>query len=170
MSSAPRHCALSLTCCPPHSYRGRKGFDIALNLLFAMAFLASTFSTLAVSERGIQAKHMQFVSGVRVATFWLSALLWDLVSFLIPTLLLLVRAAWGWDPPPACPGGLPWGPAQTSPRSMLQLRPGSRMVGCPTAHSSDSMPLYLCPPMVGRVLGWGALVTVPSGMGEGGTS
>nr|XP_036860350.1 ATP-binding cassette sub-family A member 3 isoform X1 [Manis javanica]XP_036860351.1 ATP-binding cassette sub-family A member 3 isoform X1 [Manis javanica]XP_036860355.1 ATP-binding cassette sub-family A member 3 isoform X1 [Manis javanica]XP_036860356.1 ATP-binding cassette sub-family A member 3 isoform X1 [Manis javanica] len=69
---------------------GRKGFDIALNLLFAMAFLASTFSTLAVSERGIQAKHMQFVSGVRVATFWLSALLWDLVSFLIPTLLLLV--------------------------------------------------------------------------------
>ncbi|KAK2490464.1 hypothetical protein MC885_020850 [Smutsia gigantea] len=69
---------------------GRKGFDIALNLLFAMAFLASTFSTLAVSERGIQAKHVQFVSGVRVATFWLSALLWDLVSFLVPSLLLLV--------------------------------------------------------------------------------
>ncbi|XP_046522803.1 phospholipid-transporting ATPase ABCA3 isoform X2 [Equus quagga] len=40
---------------------GRKGFDIALNLLFAMAFLASTFSILAVSERAIQAKHVQFV-------------------------------------------------------------------------------------------------------------
>nr|KAF6365702.1 hypothetical protein mPipKuh1_000030 [Pipistrellus kuhlii] len=70
--------------------RGRKGFDIALNLLFAMAFLASTFSILAVSERAVQAKHVQFVSGVHVATFWLSALLWDLISFLIPTLLLLV--------------------------------------------------------------------------------
>lgn len=69
---------------------GRKGFDIALNLLFAMAFLASTFSILAVSERAVQAKHVQFVSGVHVATFWLSALLWDLISFLIPTLLLLV--------------------------------------------------------------------------------
>ncbi|CAO2642152.1 Phospholipid-transporting ATPase ABCA3 [Lemmus lemmus] len=70
--------------------RGRKGFDIALNLLIAMAFLASTFSVLAVSERAVQAKHIQFVSGVRVATFWLSALLWDLISFLIPSLLLLV--------------------------------------------------------------------------------
>uniref|UniRef100_A0A2K5SFW9 ATP binding cassette subfamily A member 3 n=1 Tax=Cebus imitator TaxID=2715852 RepID=A0A2K5SFW9_CEBIM len=69
---------------------GRKGFDIALNLLFAMAFLASTFSILAVSERAVQAKHVQFVSGVHVATFWLSALLWDLISFLIPSLLLLV--------------------------------------------------------------------------------
>uniref|UniRef100_A0A8C2MH63 ATP-binding cassette, sub-family A member 3 n=1 Tax=Cricetulus griseus TaxID=10029 RepID=A0A8C2MH63_CRIGR len=70
--------------------RGRKGFDIALNLLIAMAFLASTFSILAVSERAVQAKHIQFVSGVHVATFWLSALLWDLISFLIPSLLLLV--------------------------------------------------------------------------------
>ncbi|XP_037363662.1 phospholipid-transporting ATPase ABCA3 [Talpa occidentalis] len=69
---------------------GRKGFDIALNLLFAMAFLASTFSILAVSERAVQAKHLQFVSGVHVATYWLSALLWDLVSFLVPSLLLLV--------------------------------------------------------------------------------
>ncbi|XP_004627914.1 ATP-binding cassette sub-family A member 3 [Octodon degus] len=69
---------------------GRKGLDIALNLLFAMAFLASTFSILAVSERAVQAKHVQFVSGIRVATFWLSALLWDLISFLIPILLLLV--------------------------------------------------------------------------------
>ncbi|XP_048188352.1 phospholipid-transporting ATPase ABCA3 isoform X1 [Perognathus longimembris pacificus] len=69
---------------------GRKGFDIALNLLFAMAFLASTFSILAVSERAVQAKHVQFVSGAHVATFWLSALLWDLISFLVPALLLLV--------------------------------------------------------------------------------
>lgn len=79
----------------PTSCRGRKGFDIALNLLFAMAFLASTFSILAVSERAVQAKHVQFVSGVHVATYWLSALLWDLISFLVPALLLLVRAAAG---------------------------------------------------------------------------
>lgn len=75
-----------------------------------MAFLASTFSILAVSERAVQAKHVQFVSGVRVATFWLSALLWDLMSFLVPSLLLLVRTARCWDPSPAVTGGLPWGP------------------------------------------------------------
>ncbi|XP_037670546.1 ATP-binding cassette sub-family A member 3 isoform X2 [Choloepus didactylus] len=68
---------------------GRKGFDITLNLLFAMAFLASTFSILAVSERTTGAKHVQLVSGVHVAHFWLSALLWDLLSFLVPSLLLL---------------------------------------------------------------------------------
>lgn len=106
------HCALSVTCpvLPPTPHRGRKGFDIALNLLFAMAFLASTFSILAVSERAVQAKHVQFVSGVHVATFWLSALLWDLISFLIPALLLLVRAATVLGPFPACLGALPWGP------------------------------------------------------------
>lgn len=61
-----------------------------------MAFLASTFSILAVSERTVQAKHVQFVSGMHVATFWLSALLWDLISFLIPILLLLVSVGQFW--------------------------------------------------------------------------
>ncbi|XP_004706220.1 phospholipid-transporting ATPase ABCA3 [Echinops telfairi] len=69
---------------------GRKGFDITLNLLFAMAFLASTFAIPAVGERATQAKHIQFVSGVHVAAFWLPALLWDLITFLVPSLLLLV--------------------------------------------------------------------------------
>lgn len=92
------------------SCRGRKGFDIALNLLFAMAFLASTFSILAVSERAVQAKHIQFVSGVHVATFWLSALLWDLISFLVPALLLLVRVAVGAETLPYISRGLALGP------------------------------------------------------------
>lgn len=86
--------------------RGRKGFDIALNLLIAMAFLASTFTILAVSERAVQAKHVQFVSGVHVATFWLSALLWDLISFLVPSLLLLVSAGYA-GPHSAPPGSTP---------------------------------------------------------------
>lgn len=101
-------CAPSLTFPVPR--RGRKGFDIALNLLFAMAFLASTFSILAVSERAVQAKHVQFVSGVHVATFWLSALLWDLISFLIPSLLLLVSAGGCWVRSPVDHRGFALGP------------------------------------------------------------
>lgn len=112
-----------LSCALPASrHRGRKGFDIALNLLFAMAFLASTFSILAVSERAIQAKHVQFVSGVHVAIFWLSALLWDLLSFLIPSLLLLVSCvALGPFPASGVGGnpqnhpGLPAGAGGTTP-------------------------------------------------------
>lgn len=106
-----------LSCPRPAPCRGRKGFNIALNLLFAMAFLASTFSILAVSERAVQAKHVQFVSGVHVATFWLSALLWDLLSFLVATLLLLMsRVVLGPFPYTArggrWGGGWPWAPAK----------------------------------------------------------
>ncbi|NXJ93214.1 ABCA3 protein, partial [Corythaixoides concolor] len=69
---------------------GQTGFAIAINLLYGMASLASTFALLLVSERAIKAKHVQFVSGVYVINFWLSALLWDVINFLIPCALMLV--------------------------------------------------------------------------------
>nr|XP_010337354.2 ATP-binding cassette sub-family A member 17-like isoform X1 [Saimiri boliviensis boliviensis] len=71
-------------------YQGPKGHYLVINLLLGLAFLSSSFSMLTVRERLVKAKHVQFISGAYVATFWLSALLWDLVSFLIPSLLLLV--------------------------------------------------------------------------------
>ncbi|XP_072453663.1 phospholipid-transporting ATPase ABCA3-like isoform X2 [Notamacropus eugenii] len=70
-------------------YWGHEGFDIAINMLYGMSSLASTFSIMAVSERVIKSKHIQFVSGVYVIHFWLSSLLWDLIVFFIPCLLLL---------------------------------------------------------------------------------
>uniref|UniRef100_A0A8C8YCH4 ABC transporter domain-containing protein n=1 Tax=Panthera leo TaxID=9689 RepID=A0A8C8YCH4_PANLE len=83
--------------------RSPKGHYLVTNLLFGIAFLSSSFAILTVKERSTKAKHIQFVSGVYVATFWLSALLWDLITSLVPTLLLLVRAAWFRDPPPHIP-------------------------------------------------------------------
>uniref|UniRef100_A0A667HZH5 ABC transporter domain-containing protein n=1 Tax=Lynx canadensis TaxID=61383 RepID=A0A667HZH5_LYNCA len=80
--------------------RSPKGHYLVINLLFGIAFLSSSFAILTVKERSTKAKHIQFVSGVYVATFWLSALLWDLITSLVPSLLLLVRAAWFRDPPP----------------------------------------------------------------------
>ncbi|XP_074138922.1 phospholipid-transporting ATPase ABCA3-like isoform X2 [Sminthopsis crassicaudata] len=69
---------------------GPTGIDIAVHLLYGMGSLASTFSIMAVGERVIKAKHIQFVSGVYAINFWLSSLLWDLIIFFIPSLLLLV--------------------------------------------------------------------------------
>ena len=94
-----------------------KGHYLVINLLFGIAFLSSSFAILTVKERSTKAKHIQIVSGVYVATFWLSALLWDLITSLVPSLLLLVRAAWFRDPPPHVPvgagaGGLPSGPCK----------------------------------------------------------
>nr|XP_021553674.1 ATP-binding cassette sub-family A member 3-like [Neomonachus schauinslandi] len=73
-------------------HQGLKAHFLIINLLFGMAFLSSSFSILTVKERSTKAKHVQFASGVYVATFWLSALLWDLVTSLVPSLLLLLRA------------------------------------------------------------------------------
>uniref|UniRef100_A0A7N4PL75 ABC transporter domain-containing protein n=1 Tax=Sarcophilus harrisii TaxID=9305 RepID=A0A7N4PL75_SARHA len=67
-----------------------RGHEIAFSLFFGMAALASSFCLLTVTERIIKAKHLQFVSGVRIINFWLSAFLWDLFNFIIPCLLLLV--------------------------------------------------------------------------------
>lgn len=70
--------------------RGKTGFAIAINLMYGMASLSSTFALLFVTESSIKSKHVQKVSGVYLFNFWFSALLWDLVNFLLPCLLILV--------------------------------------------------------------------------------
>lgn len=71
-------------------HRGKTGFAIAINLMYGMASLSSTFALLLVTESSIKSKHVQQVSGVYLSNFWFSALLWDLVNFLLPCLLMLV--------------------------------------------------------------------------------
>ncbi|XP_040604164.1 ATP-binding cassette sub-family A member 17 isoform X2 [Mesocricetus auratus] len=75
-------------------YQGPKGHYLVINFLFGIAFLSSSFCILTVTEKNIKSKHMQFVSGVSAVAFWLSALLWDLISFLVPTLLLVLLFLW----------------------------------------------------------------------------
>uniref|UniRef100_A0A4W4H5D2 ABC transporter domain-containing protein n=1 Tax=Electrophorus electricus TaxID=8005 RepID=A0A4W4H5D2_ELEEL len=70
--------------------RGQTGFAISINLMYGMASLASTFALLLVSERTVKSMHVQRVSGVYLSNFWFSALLWDLINFLLPCLLMLV--------------------------------------------------------------------------------
>ncbi|XP_043567483.1 phospholipid-transporting ATPase ABCA3 isoform X1 [Chiloscyllium plagiosum] len=68
----------------------RTGFALAFNVMYGMAFLASTFSLLLVSERTIKSKHIQVISGLHIINFWLSALLWDLINYMIPCVMILV--------------------------------------------------------------------------------
>lgn len=69
------------------------GFNVAFNILFGMAFLASSFVVFLVQERSNKAKHVQFVSGVDPFSYWDSAYTWDLINFLLPTLSLLILVA-----------------------------------------------------------------------------
>ncbi|XP_012500397.1 PREDICTED: ATP-binding cassette sub-family A member 3-like [Propithecus coquereli] len=66
------------------------GHDVALNLQFGMALLVSGFCLLTVTERTTKAKNIQFLSGVSVFAYWLSALLWDFIIFFISFFLLMV--------------------------------------------------------------------------------
>ncbi|XP_072125690.1 phospholipid-transporting ATPase ABCA3 [Mobula birostris] len=66
------------------------GFALSFNLMYGMAFLASSFSLLLVLERSLKSKHMQLLSTIHVCSFWLSALLWDLVNYLVPCCAILM--------------------------------------------------------------------------------
>uniref|UniRef100_A0A4W2BVH4 ABC transporter domain-containing protein n=1 Tax=Bos indicus x Bos taurus TaxID=30522 RepID=A0A4W2BVH4_BOBOX len=61
-----------------------------LCLAFGLAVVIGSFCLQTVTERATNAKHIQFVSGVYLLTYWLSALLWDLIYFSIACCFLLV--------------------------------------------------------------------------------
>lgn len=62
------------------------GFYIAFTILFGMAFLVSSFVLFLVVERANKAKHIQFVSGVDIVSYWAASYTWDTLNFLLPTL------------------------------------------------------------------------------------
>ncbi|XP_024903052.1 ATP-binding cassette sub-family A member 3 [Pteropus alecto] len=64
-------------------------YVVAINIHFGMALFISGFCLLTVTERVSKAKHIQFLSGVYVLAYWLSALLWDLIIFSASCCLLL---------------------------------------------------------------------------------
>lgn len=66
--------------------QGTVGFQIAFNIGFSAAFIASYFAVFYIRERVSKAKHLQFVSGVNVSTFWSVGFLWDLFTSLGPIL------------------------------------------------------------------------------------
>ncbi|XP_023369620.1 ATP-binding cassette sub-family A member 3-like [Otolemur garnettii] len=73
-----------------HSRKGiTNGQEVAISLQFGTALLISGFSLLTVTERTSKAKHIQFVSGVSVFVYWLSALLWDFIIFFISCCLIM---------------------------------------------------------------------------------
>jgi len=83
--------------------------------IFGLSFLAASFVIYPVAEKSSkvrtsihsclhmyvsivvlfisQAKHIQFVSGVHITSFWLSAYLWDLINSLVPTIVAVILFA-----------------------------------------------------------------------------
>lgn len=107
---------------------GSMGFQLAVNVSFAMAFVAAfyvlayirvscvhsclldseyvQYNLFIVSnnqERTSGSKHLQLVSGSRVISYWLTALAWDYLTYMATVLVLLVIFAafqqTGWASP-----------------------------------------------------------------------
>lgn len=53
---------------------------VAICVIFAMSFIPASFVLYLIQERVTQAKHLQFVSGVSPAVYWLTNFMWDIVS------------------------------------------------------------------------------------------
>ncbi|XP_031243982.1 ATP-binding cassette sub-family A member 3-like isoform X2 [Mastomys coucha] len=66
------------------------GKIVAFKIQLGVALLVSGFCILTVTERLTKAKHMQFLSGVSVLVYWLSALVFDFIIFFISCCFLLV--------------------------------------------------------------------------------
>ena len=54
---------------------------IAIFIIVAMSFVPASFVVFLVYERGIKAKHLQFVSGLNPVMYWLANYVWDMVCF-----------------------------------------------------------------------------------------
>ncbi|KAK9875049.1 hypothetical protein WA026_005851 [Henosepilachna vigintioctopunctata] len=61
-----------------------------LVLSLAVAFIGSFYIIFNIKERSSRSKHLQFVSGINVFIFWSISLLVDLVTSLIPIILIIV--------------------------------------------------------------------------------
>ncbi len=66
------------------------GFNVATDLTFGFSFLVASFVVFLIKERVSGSKHIQYLSGANSVMFWVSALVWDFLNFLIPTALSIV--------------------------------------------------------------------------------
>jgi ATP-binding cassette subfamily A (ABC1) protein 3 len=63
---------------------------MASSIVFGFGFLMAAFAVFLIKERISKAKHLQFLSGANGINFWLSAFIWDLVYYIIATVLIFI--------------------------------------------------------------------------------
>ncbi|XP_064556074.1 phospholipid-transporting ATPase ABCA3 isoform X2 [Drosophila montana] len=69
------------------------GAQLASNIAFCMCFITAFYALFMINERQSRAKLLQFVCGVKGWIFWFSMFLWDFVTLLFTTVLIIVTLA-----------------------------------------------------------------------------
>nr|XP_054369188.1 retinal-specific phospholipid-transporting ATPase ABCA4 [Mirounga angustirostris] len=62
---------------------------VSICVIFAMSFVPASFVLYLIQERVNKAKHLQFVSGVSPATYWLTNFLWDIMNYAVSAALVV---------------------------------------------------------------------------------
>ncbi|XP_069561182.1 phospholipid-transporting ATPase ABCA1 [Brachyistius frenatus] len=63
---------------------------VSICVIFAMSFIPASFVLFLIQERVNKSKHLQFVSGVNPAVYWLANFAWDMCNYIIPCLIVIV--------------------------------------------------------------------------------
>ncbi|XP_062920691.1 retinal-specific phospholipid-transporting ATPase ABCA4 [Mobula hypostoma] len=63
---------------------------IAISVVFAMSFVPASFAIYLIQERVSNAKHLQFVSGMSSATYWVSNFVWDMCNYSVTTIMVIL--------------------------------------------------------------------------------
>lgn len=63
---------------------------VAICVIFAMSFIPASFVLFLIQERVSKAKHLQFVSGVNPAIYWLANFAWDMCNYIIPSVIVII--------------------------------------------------------------------------------
>ncbi|XP_070711035.1 phospholipid-transporting ATPase ABCA1-like [Pempheris klunzingeri] len=63
---------------------------VSICVIFAMSFIPASFVLFLIQERVNKAKHLQFVSGVNPAVYWLANFAWDMCNYIVPCCIVIV--------------------------------------------------------------------------------
>ncbi|XP_037549875.1 phospholipid-transporting ATPase ABCA1-like [Nematolebias whitei] len=63
---------------------------VSICVIFAMSFIPASFVLFLIQERVSKAKHLQFVSGVNPAVYWLANFAWDMCNYIIPCFIVIM--------------------------------------------------------------------------------
>uniref|UniRef100_A0A8B9KM95 ABC transporter domain-containing protein n=1 Tax=Astyanax mexicanus TaxID=7994 RepID=A0A8B9KM95_ASTMX len=63
---------------------------VSICVIFAMSFIPASFVLFLIQERVSKAKHLQFVSGVNPAGYWVANFTWDMCNYIVPCLIVII--------------------------------------------------------------------------------
>ncbi|KAJ8008300.1 hypothetical protein DPEC_G00103410 [Dallia pectoralis] len=63
---------------------------VSICVIFAMSFIPASFVLFLIQERVSKAKHLQFVSGVNPAVYWVANFAWDICNYIVPCLIVVI--------------------------------------------------------------------------------